>query len=284
VKEPKFDKGEEYTVAPAKDVKPVPKFSRRAELAAQLTAAENVQFRRNAANRLWALVMGRGLIHPVDMDHGANPPSHPELLDLLADEFGTMKFDVRAFLRELALSKTYQRASMPPAGTKPAAPASFAVALLKPLTPEQLALAMLQVTGQTDVERKTLGAKLNEAALYARLAPSVTQFVNLFGGRVGQAADFEATLDQALFVANGKVLRTLLTPNAAGNLTARLAALKEDGEVAEELYLSVLTRLPEEDERKAIVAYLKRREADRTAALGELAWALLASAEFRFNH
>src|SRR5262245_50712773 len=115
VAEPKFDKGKEYDVAPAKDVRPVPKFSRRAQLAAQVADAANVAFRRNIVNRLWAQMMGRGLVHPVDLDHADNPPSHPELLTLLADEFAEMKFDVRAFLRELALSQTYQRSSETPA-------------------------------------------------------------------------------------------------------------------------------------------------------------------------
>src|SRR5262245_45447719 len=56
VEEPKFEKGQEYAVAPAKDVRPVPKFSRRAQLAGQLTDPANAQFRRNIVNRLWALM------------------------------------------------------------------------------------------------------------------------------------------------------------------------------------------------------------------------------------
>jgi hypothetical protein len=60
--------------------------------------------------------------------------------------------------------------------------------------------------------------------------------------------------------------------------------LKETDAIAEELYLSILTRLPTADERKETADYLKGRTTDRAAALQELAWALLASAEFRFNH
>lgn len=284
VKEPKFEKGQEYSVPLGQEVKPVPKFSRRAQLAEQLVHAENVQFRRNLANRLWAHMMGRGLVHPVDMDHSGNPASHPELLTLLADEVGNVKFDMRSILRELALSKTYQRSSELPAATKDAKPEDYFAAQLKPLTPEQLATSMMQATGLTDVERKTLGAKLTEPALYGRLSGNIGTFVNLFGNRPGKPADFEATLDQVLFVANGKLIRSWLTPNAAGNLTGRLAALKEDGAVAEELFLSVLTRMPTQEERKDIAEYLKPRTSDRAAALEELAWALLASVEFRFNH
>lgn len=108
--EPRYHLGEEYVVAPAKDARPVPKFSRRELLATALADGSNPAFRRNIANRLWAHLMGRGLVHPVDLHHSANPPSHPEVLDLLANEIHAMKFDLRAMLRELALSRAYQRA------------------------------------------------------------------------------------------------------------------------------------------------------------------------------
>ena len=68
------------------------------QLAAQLATPDNTQFRRNIANRLWALMMGRGLVHPLDLDHTANPPSHPELLDLLADELAAHEVRRRAML------------------------------------------------------------------------------------------------------------------------------------------------------------------------------------------
>lgn len=107
--EPLFAPGTEYEVAPAKDVRSVPKFSRRLQLADAALVEQNVSFRRNVVNRLWAHMMGRGLVDPVDLHHGDNPPSHPELLALLADEFAAMKYDVRALLKELALTQTYQR-------------------------------------------------------------------------------------------------------------------------------------------------------------------------------
>jgi hypothetical protein len=86
-----------------------PKAGRRELLARRLTDGNNRAFNRNIVNRLWAMMMGRGLVHPVDFDHSDNPASHPELLDRLADEFAAMKYDIRAFLKELALSRTYQR-------------------------------------------------------------------------------------------------------------------------------------------------------------------------------
>jgi uncharacterized protein DUF1549/uncharacterized protein DUF1553 len=108
VEEPRFKPGEAYVVAPAKEVRHVPKYSRRAQLAAQV-GPQNRQFNRNIVNRLWAQMMGRGLVEPVDLHHSANPPTHPQLLEILADEFVAMKYDIRSFLREVALSQAYQR-------------------------------------------------------------------------------------------------------------------------------------------------------------------------------
>jgi hypothetical protein len=285
IQEPAAEKGKEYVVAPANGVRSVPTFSRRALLAGALTGRDNPQFARNAVNRLWALLLGRGLVDPVDLDHSANPPSHPELLDLLTKEFAAGGFNVRGFLRELALSRTYQRSSEPPAAVKDVAPDSFAVARLKPLSPEQLAFAVMQASGLTDAERLALGKNLSEAALHARLSGNVAPFVATFGAQPGQAEgqQFQATIDQTLFLRNGALVRGWLTPRT-GNLIDRLSRLQEPAAVAEELYLSVLTRLPSADEGREVGDYLKTRTADRTAALGELAWALVASAEFRFNH
>jgi hypothetical protein len=110
VDEPFFPIGAEYQVALAAGAPyPVPKYSRRARLADETLATANRAFRRNIANRLWALMMGQGLVEPVDLDHPDNPPVNPALLDLLADDFRAMRYDVKAFLREIALTEAYQR-------------------------------------------------------------------------------------------------------------------------------------------------------------------------------
>jgi hypothetical protein len=221
----------------------------------------------------------------VDLHHEGNPPSNPALLALLANDFAAHQFDVRYFLRELALSQTYQRSSEPPSGVEKGEPESFAAALLKPLSPEQLAWGIMQATGLIDAERAALGKKAAADKLHARLEGNVTAFVRVFGSLPGTPQDqgFLATTEQALFVANGKQVRDWLAPRA-GNLANRLSKLPSADAVAEELFLSVLTRLPTAEERKDVVEFLKVPDKERPAALGELAWALLASTEFRFNH
>jgi len=106
--EPTFPAGEEYLQKPDKTTRGVPKYSRRAELARRLPASR--VFARNLANRLWALVMGRGLVHPVDYHSAGNPPTHPALLTLLADELMQGGYALKPFLRELLLTRTYERA------------------------------------------------------------------------------------------------------------------------------------------------------------------------------
>jgi hypothetical protein len=269
-------------VAPAPNVAPVPAYSRRELLAKAITAAENKAFSRTAANRLWAMMLGRGIVNPVDLDHAANPPSHPELLDLLTAEFAAHKFDVKWLLREIALSQTYQRSSEVSPGLADAPPERYLVANLKPLSPEQLGYALLQATGQADAERTALGPKFTDAALDAKLAPRVAPFRTIFGARPGEPDSPSATLDQTLFLKHGGAVRGMIAPRP-GNLADRLAKLIDPAAVADELFMSVLTRKPTDDEKKDIAELLKKSP-DRTAALTELVWALVASAEFRFNH
>jgi hypothetical protein len=280
-----FAKGQEYVIVPAKDVRPVPKVSRRARLAERLASRNNPQFARASANRLWAMMLGRGLVHPIELDHEGNPPSHPELLDVLSHEFVEMSCDVKAFLREIALSETYQRSSELPANAKDVSPKLFAVVPLRALSPEQLAWSVMQATGLTDAERLALGKNASETAITAKLGGNVAAFVRVFGGVRGQPepASLQATSDQALFLSNGAQVRGCLAPRA-GNLTDRLSKLSDPVAVADESYLSVLTRRPAADEAKDVAEHLKGRDKDRAVAVQELVWALLASAEFRFNH
>lgn len=281
--EPNLVTGKEYKVAPAENVKPVPTFSRRSRLAAAVTGPDNPAFARTLVNRMWAMMMGRGLVHPLDGDHSDNPPSHPELLDELTAEFVAHKYDLKWLLREIARSDTYQRSSAIPAGRTEVPEDRYLVAILKPLTPEQFAYAAMQAAGLTDAERADIGAKGTEAQLDAKLAARLTPFRKVLGGGSGDAGDtFSATLDQTLFLKYGSAVRGLLPPRR-GNLTHRLAAISNPDAVADELFAAVLSRRPAADERADVAAALTAAK-DRPTALAELVWALVASAEFRFNH
>jgi hypothetical protein len=153
--------------------------------------------------------------------------------------------------------------------------------------PEQLAWTVMQGTGFADVHRNSLGGdKATEEALYQRLAGHEATFVNLFGGEPGKAAKgFESSAEQVLFLSNDPAVQGYLAPSA-GNLVDRLSKLPADDAraVADELYVSVLTRVPNEEEIQDVANYLSDRAAERPLALQELVWAMMTSAEFRFNH
>lgn len=291
ITEPKFAApAEAYTVAPAeKDatVRPVPKFSRRAKFAEFIASVENRRFCRTTANRLWAMMMGRGLVNPLDADHSLNPPSHPLLLALLTEELASREMNVRDFLRELALTQTYQRSSQRPSADpnqKLADEATFAIAPLKPLSPSQFAWSALVATDELDLQRRSQGDKFNEDAT---LANTEQRFVQLFGGEPGRPPDgFVSTADQVLFLANDGLVINLLQPRG-DNLADRLIKMSADNPVAiaEELFLSTLTRRPTLDEVKDVTEYLAGKAGDaRSKAVQELVWAAISSSEFRFNH
>jgi hypothetical protein len=285
IAEPKLEKGKEYKIAPAKNVRPVPSYSRRAQLAGALASASDAGFVRTGVNRLWALLMGRGLIHPIDFDHPSNPPTSPELFKLLCQEFVASKFNVRNFIRELVQTESYQRSSALPQNASSSDENPFASARLKALSPEQLAFSLMQATGHVEAERQAQGAKATDATVYAKMVEHARPIIRAFAGTPGQpeGQSFQATLDQALLLRNGGTLRAWLAPKP-GDLTDRLSKISEDRELADELFLSILTRLPTADERDAVIACLKDRPKERAAALQDVTWALLTSVEFRFNH
>ena len=137
---------------------------------------------------------------------------------------------------------------------------------------------------QLDAKRAVLLDRMVQQELARRMDGNVRAFVREFAPPSGEPQDqFHATAGQALFMNNGNLIRAWLAPRSA-NLTGRLLKIKDTDKLAEELYLSVLTRRPAPGERQAVAEYLKGREKDRAAAIQEMAWALLCSVEFRFNH
>jgi len=239
---------------------------------------------------LWAMMFGRGLVNPVDLDHSENPPSHPLLLAMLTEELARHQLDVKLFLREIALSKTYQRASRresPDPNLPQPTDSQFAQALLRPLSPAQFAWSIMQATGETDVHRQALADKLTEAALHEKLAGYEQRFVQLFGGEPGHPAEnFESTTDQVLFLANDPAIVGFLK-SKTGNLADRLLKLPEDNPrgIAEELFLSTLTRQPSAEDILDVTGFLAGQAGEaRAIAVQELVWAAISSSEFRFNH
>ncbi|HEX8913110.1 MAG TPA: DUF1549 domain-containing protein [Humisphaera sp.] len=301
---PVMAKGQEWVEAPDKkrNFGGVPKFSPLKVLAEQLPSANNERFVRNLANRLWFLMAGRGVVHPLDLHHKDNPPSVPGLLEALSAGLVEQKFDLRSFVREVALSEAYQRSSRydgekePPAG-------SFRQAQLRRLSAEQLLRAALTATGELDavIARKPAPAAKPapktdagddaEEAAPTKPAPTAAltytdlrkRFVAAFAAPPGEPeVEFSPTVASALFVLNDPAV-VAWAKRRDGNLIDRLAKIDDPAKLADELYLSVLTRFPADDERADVATHLARTKT-RDTAIGELVWALVASTEFAVNH
>jgi len=82
--------------------------SRREQLADWITAPDNPYFARSYVNRIWAYLMGTGLIEPIDDIRAGNPPSNPELLNRLTKDFIDSGFNVRRLVRFICKSRAYQ--------------------------------------------------------------------------------------------------------------------------------------------------------------------------------
>jgi hypothetical protein len=226
-------------------------------------------------NRLWALLMGRGLVHPFDEMDSAHSVTHPELLDLLAEDFRSHSFDIRRMLRAIASSKAYQRSSRKPNGVDD--PASFAWYLERPLTAEQFSRSLqVALLGSADVPQE-LSRDLRKAM------PEVLPDEAVTG------------IAEPLFLSNGPTLQSVLQDASHGTSPlAAMASLPTAEAASEALFLATLGRRPVPEEAAAVASFL----ANGTAAtehtdphhavsherLSEAAWALLTSAEFRFNH
>lgn len=265
---------------------------RRVELAAWMTSPDNPFFARNLANRVWAHMLGRGLVEPVDDVRATNPPSNPELLTVLAKHLVEQKYDLRALLKTIAMSRTYQQATT----TNPTNlrdEQNYSRALLKRMDAEVLLDALCQATG---VAERYDGAPPNTRAIELWDSQVDHYFLKLFGRPVRVTACecervSEPSVAQVLHLLNSQRVQEKLSHE--GGLIAKLVQQQsQDDRLAEELYLSVFSRLPTADETQTAVTYLRSAKpvAGKTAAevrrsaAEDLAWTMLNSLEFVFNH
>jgi hypothetical protein len=81
----------------------------RIELARMITHPRNPYFARAFVNRMWAEVVGRGFVEPIDDFTDDNKPSHPQTLDYLSEEFVASGYSLKSLLRTIVTSQVYQR-------------------------------------------------------------------------------------------------------------------------------------------------------------------------------
>ncbi len=265
----------------------------RAVLAKWLTRKDNPYLARAAVNRLWSHLLGRGIIEPVDDIRSSNPPSNPALLDALAKDFIDHEFDQRHILRTILNSRTYQLAGR----TLPSNAAdkqNFSHFLPRRLTAEQLADSLNQITGTREAYKSRVpgGATvaLPVTGLRASQVPDrmlTSEILDLFGRPHGESSctcerSDEAGMAHALHLINGKaMLDRLNNPNGTVAQLLKTAGLTDE-QLVDELFVMTLCRSPKENEKTAALRHFAGNK--RNEAALDLAWALLNTKEFLFNH
>jgi hypothetical protein len=239
---------------------PVPKFSRREEFAKAITT-DNPEYSAAIVNRIWALLFGRGLVHPVDLMDSAHPASHPELLAWLTRDFSNNGSNLRRLIRTLCKSKAYQLDSRPAlSASRPPLDSFFARALDKPLSAEALARSLRIALGHESPE---------DEALRSHLA---SIFPDLF------EENFSPSVQQTMFLTNGDLFDKLI---AESPLLRDLSNLESPEQLVEKTFQSILSRPPDAEEKERSLPFVK---AKNHSSIAPFIWALITSAEFRINH
>lgn len=253
---------------------PKPLFSRKEKFVAWLTAPENPYLAKAVTNRVWAQFMGRGQVHPVDDLSDKNTPTHPELFQAMTKALADHKYDLKWYIREIVNSDAYQLASNGSKDTDPI-PQYYQRGRVRPLSAEELQEAMREATG-TNAANRLAGKPAPEMATSEYMA-------RFFGEPTNGRGDFQASLQAHLFMNNSGNIRQMLYQRK-GSLTDDLLKSKDAWpDKVDRLFLTVLTRLPRQDERDRFVSFLTT-EQRADALVPEAIWALLNCAEFRFNH
>jgi hypothetical protein len=252
-----------------------PGTSTRSTLADWVTDAKNPFFAKTAANRLWAHFFGMGILEPVDEPGEENQPGHPELLDELARQLVTHKFDLKFLIRAITLSRTYQLTSTV---TDPSQkdPRLFARMAIKGLSAEQLFDSLAQATGYR--ETAATGRRFGPPGRTPR-AEFLARFANQ-----DKRTEQQTSILQALLLMNGSFIADVTSIDRSETLAATIDApfLKDPGERIEALYLVTLSRKPQAEELAHLVRYVA--DEDSKKALSDIFWSLLNSSEFLLNH
>jgi len=256
----------------------------RTELADWLVSSTNPYFARNLANRYWAHFLGRGLVEPVDDFRDTNPPANPELLDTLARLLVESRFDAQALIRTITATAAYQRASEPSA-TNGDDEQNDSRARLRRVEAEVLLDMVCQVTG---VPEKFAGVPAGVRAVQLWDSKVAHDFLRLFGRPVRVTAcqcerSAEPGVGQVLHLLNSPSLQAKLS-HEAGAIARLTGRLPDNAALADEIYLAFYSRFPSDEERGVAVRHLARDPARRREAAEDLAWSLMNSLEFLFNH
>jgi hypothetical protein len=263
----------------------------RIPFAQWLTSPQNPWFAKNAVNRVWSWLLGRGIVDEPDDLRTTNPPENPELLDFLSQEFVSHQFDLRHIYRLILNSRTYQLSSSTNA-LNARDVAHFSHYRLKRLGAEELLDAVSQVTGSAEPFSSWIpvpALRLPNGYRATQLPDSDIDctFLDTFG-RPSRDTPYEGdrnadpTARQAMFLMSSDTLQWKIA--GGERIKQWFAAQKSDADIIDETYLAALSRLPTDEERQKAAAFLTKHQAARVEAVQDLVWAVITTKEFLVNH
>ncbi|MCY3006423.1 MAG: DUF1549 domain-containing protein [Planctomycetota bacterium] len=247
----------------------IPKFSRREKFVEEILNG-HPRFAKAFVNRIWAMLMGRGIVHPYDQMDSVHAPSDSELLDGLAEEFIDSGYDIRGLVRGILAARPYQLGSLRPAGAED--PSRFAWSIERPLTAEQLGRSLQIALFQSASKDHACIADLRDRM------PEVLP------------ETFVTDVGDALFLTNNpKIQQMILEASKQDGLVAKLALREDTRAAVDEMFHAILGRSAEQTELDTVLEFVQARLAKRPAiepisVWQSAVWAVLTSAEFRFNH
>ncbi|MEX2138642.1 MAG: DUF1549 and DUF1553 domain-containing protein [Pirellulales bacterium] len=263
---------------------PKPDEDPRQVLAEWMTADTNTYFREVAVNRVWAELMGRGLVDPVDDLRATNPPSNAELLTALVDEFRRQDYDLKKLIRLITTSYVYGLSSLAGEGNL-GDTRNYSRYYRTRLRAEVLLDAVSDVTGVPEkFTAMPPGSRATEIWTHRVESPFLDAFDR---PNENQDPPCERTSDptvvQSLHLMNSENLQSKLTDDD-GRAAQLAASDRTNREIIEELYLLTYSRFPTDEEFQAVTVVLDETGAKRRQAVEDLLWALINTPEFIFKN
>jgi len=230
--------------------------TRREQVAAWISSPDNVYFARSYVNRIWGYLFGLGIIEPIDDIRAGNPPTNPELLDYLTQEFIDHNFDVQHVMRLICKSRTYQL-SLVPNKWNVDDKINFSHAKARRLPAETLYDSIHLVTGsQSKIPGVPPGTRA--AALADVQIKLVDGFLNSMGRPVRESScecerSNEVQLGPVMAMVSGPTVATAIA-DPANALPQLVKATPENKILVNELFLRILNRPAKEKEIKAVLS------------------------------
>jgi hypothetical protein len=255
----------------------------RIAFASWVTSGENPFFVQVMANRVWADMMGRGLVEPVDDLRGTNPASNGPLLAALGDDFRDQGYDLKKLVRRIATSYVYSLSSLPN-DRNVVDTRNYSRRYRQRLRAEVLLDAFNDIT---DTSESFAAMPAGSRAMELWTHRIGNDFLDAFGRPdPNQDPPCERTGDSSVV----QVLHLMNSRNLYGKVTndtsraAKLAASdKTPAQIVEEIYLWVYARLPDDDEIHITTGLFEKEGITRRQATEDLLWALLNTPEFVFR-